>query len=172
MQAVVCWASAKSVALYGQLTPEQMADASDIVNTTDASRFAHVQPPHVCPETVLDELQKCVEHIETSNETTKGKSAKAAHVQGTLHTHTAPEAKKRRRRAPTPKPAPSALPPKTPPRASSPTAEEAVTPAPPATPKTTIYGVGPPLNTVTVRAPHPLDNENVSVLNSAWGVGK
>ena len=61
VQAVVCWASPASVALYGQMLPANMADLADAASTTDAARSAHLPLPHLCPEDVAAELEACLQ---------------------------------------------------------------------------------------------------------------
>ena len=61
VQAVVCWATAASVELYGQALPEELAAAAELGTTVDASRHAHVDVPHTCPESVAAELIACAD---------------------------------------------------------------------------------------------------------------
>lgn len=63
VQAVVCWASPESVALYGQMLPANMADLADMVTRTDAARTAHMPRPCVCPEDVARELEACASYL-------------------------------------------------------------------------------------------------------------
>ena len=60
VQLVVCWASPESVALYGAASMAQFADAVDAATSTDAARHAHLDTPHVSPDTVIMELEACV----------------------------------------------------------------------------------------------------------------
>lgn len=52
-QALVCWATEESVALYGQMLPHKMAEAVELVATVDAKRHADKPRPHTGPESVI-----------------------------------------------------------------------------------------------------------------------
>ena len=59
-QAMLCWASSASVALYGQMSATNMADTAELASQTDAARHAHLPRPHIDAGTVADELEACV----------------------------------------------------------------------------------------------------------------
>ena len=144
-QAAVCWASPASVALYGQLTPDAMAEAAEIAATVDASRHAHVDVPHVCESSVVRELEACVstmaaepKQTRESTSSVKTSSSKATRIK------MKPQTK----------------------------ARTAVAPAPPAAvPPALTFDVGPPLGSVVVGAPHHLDGTRISVKNNVWDAG-
>jgi hypothetical protein len=177
IQAAVCWASPKSVALYGQLQPSELADAADCATSIDASRHAHIEIPHVAPETVLNELEKCMPFMLAGEGGTTSKSTAPGKMKPAKRRASAPlKARPPRQRAsPNPPPATLTSQPETP--ASSPLASPLPAPtahtplAGSASAADRVYDVGPPLHHLTLQGAHPLDGVRVSVFNSVWSAG-
>ena len=165
IQAAVCWASPASVALYGQQKPEAMADAADLATSIDASRHAHIATPHVCDDTVVDELEVCMAHLsaEPDGHAPTTASAKRAGAPPKAK----PAKKKKATPAPTvlaPTPAPSEAPPKAKPakkKATPAPTVRAPTPAPSTSTSTETYDVGAPLGRVHIEHEHQLDGARV-----------
>jgi hypothetical protein len=137
IQAAVCWASPASVALYGQQQPEAMADAADLATSIDASRHAHVETPHVCDDTVVDELEACMAHLSAEPDGHAPTKAAIAKRPGAP-----PKAKPAKKKKATPAPT-----------------VRASTPAPSTSTSTATYDVGAPLGSRTrqshARRPSP-----------------
>jgi hypothetical protein len=70
-QALVCWASEESVALYGQMLPEQLADAAQEMSTVDAARHAHLPTPHIDEHTIANTLLSCLESMQSGEQSQK-----------------------------------------------------------------------------------------------------
>ena len=98
VQAIVCWASAASVQLYGQLTPELMAASAELATTVDASRHAHLPTPHVGPLSVAAEIEACAAEM-AGTPAMKSAPRKAA---STVRTKPAHCENRKRRRPPSP----------------------------------------------------------------------
>ena len=175
-QALVCWASPESVDLYGQMLPEQLADAVQAATATDAARHAHLEVPHYDFTTVAGTLLQCADVLD-------GKRAAA------------PDA------ACSSAPAPAAPVPRAPKRACAPSAKSASAPtsakrtagasvahpassspaaarkpaarAVPAATKQAhvLIDVGPPLGRVQLDASHPASGMHLTVPNSLWDPG-
>ena len=175
IQAAVCWASPASVALYGQQKPEAMADAADLATSIDASRHAHIATPHVCDDTVVDELEVCMAHL--SAEPDGHAPTKQLQQSGReLHQRRSRQRRRRQRQrqrcgADT---APSEAPPKAKPakkKATPAPTVRAPTPAPSTSTSTATYDVGAPLGRVHIEHEHQLDGARVSIANEIWGAG-
>ena len=156
-QAAVCWASPASVALYGQLTPEVMAEAAEIAATVDASRHAHVSVPHVGEDSIIQELEVCV-CLLASEDKPKRTVTTSAKTAGSISTPR--KAPKQRRK----------------PKALEQRAQTVGTPtlpkpalAPSADPKS--YDVGLPLGILRVEGAHNLDGTRISIANRVWDAG-
>lgn len=180
-QAVVGWASAASVELYGQLKPLDMARRIELASRTDASRHAHVVTPHHSEETVAAELEACAEHLENATlqtATPRNSGASSSQPpQGLVHSHVATSkarGKSKAHSAPTPQPpaqSKCASSKRATNMAYAPTPDDSLaasTTPPTMEPSAATYSVGPPLGTVTVAEPHALDGTKVKVYNSSW----
>ena len=160
-QAMVCWASPASVALYGQMSMADMADAADVITLTDASRHAHLPLPHLGPETQIASAEACVGYLADDgcdDSAPVGRASKQPAASAPVDAR--PLAPRRGKRpAPTPgahppkpaargkrsAPTPSARPPK--PAARPPQRPRKETAAPPASPVAAL----PPRSPVTPR---------------------
>jgi hypothetical protein len=174
IQAAVCWASPKSVALYGQLQPSELADAADCATSVDASRHAHVEIPHVSHETVVGELEKCMTFMHNDKGDAAPKKAVPAEQQKRKRrTSAPPKARPPPQRASPAASTPTPEAPPTTPQASPPPAPAArSSPADPASSASdNSYNVAPPLHRLTLHGTHPLDGVRVSVFNSVWSAG-
>ena len=176
-QAMLCWASPASVALYDQLSAADMADAAETAATTDAARHAHLPRPHIDAESVSAELGRCVDAL-TSATAVKRRAVKRAAASprtagGSRRRKAAPPpsdgSRKRKAAAPPPDAAEAA--------AANDAARHAHLPRPHidadhVSTALSIFSkrvdVGPPLGTVDVDVSHSLSGERVYVANSVW----
>ena len=78
IQGSLNWASAESVALYGQLTPRAKAQHAEDASRADGARCAHLPRPHVDHDTVLVDLQGCVDVLEEAQCAQRAKPKPAA----------------------------------------------------------------------------------------------
>jgi hypothetical protein len=156
IQAAVCWASPASVALYEQLKPEALADAADVATSVDASRHAHIEVPHICDDTVIDELEACLHHMDS------GKPAGKARQEAVAQLEIKAVSKGKAKLAPaTQTPSAPVLKPKVPQKRRRP-------PSPAPSPSVKTFMVGAPLNQVTIHHPHKLDGSRIAIHNSMW----
>ena len=179
-QAVVCWASPASVALYGQMTPSAMAEGADIATTVDASRHAHIDVPHVSEATVIRDLEACADLLQTVEkpERASKSSVKELAMAGDSKGRRAKQPLKRSSSAPTPRAHSSPRAPRAPRKATQRNSER-LAPAPPSpvdmvvTSPTagTAYNVGSPLHSVRIDTSHPFDGSRVSLPNELWDMG-
>jgi hypothetical protein len=152
VQAAVCWASAASVQLYGQMTPERMAALAEVATTVDASRHAHLPTPHFGPHSLSAELDLCAEALIEAGSPPKpakaaSKSAPPA-PSGSTKQSNKPRTKRRR------------------PSSPSQRAAKGHVLASPAR-----FDIGAPHGIVSVDTSVPLAGEHANVRNAAWQAG-
>ena len=75
-QALVCWASAASAELYGQMVPAKMADVAEVATNVDAERHAHLPRPHMCVEDLVRDMSECQLGLESEQDQHTGTKAK------------------------------------------------------------------------------------------------
>ena len=66
-QALVNWASVDSVALYGQMQPQQLAAHVNDAVAVDAGRHADLPMPHMDADTVAEELEACCAYLDATS---------------------------------------------------------------------------------------------------------
>ena len=162
IQAVVCWASAASVAIYGQMTPELMASTAELALTVDASRHAHLPTPHIGSHSVSSEIEACANALlatPTPGAAPKPKNRPASKAAGPSSA-TAPAkpaaAKSKRRRPPSPAAASSSC--------SAVTALAINT-------RIAVHDLGEQYGEVEVDTSCAIAGQRTRVLNTAWGAG-
>jgi hypothetical protein len=166
VQAIVCWASAASVQLYGQLTPELMASKAELATTVDASRHAHLPTPHTGSHSVAAELEDCARAmLETPATRATAPKAKSRLPKAPPVSAPANAAKKSKRRRP-PSPA----------LAEAPSGYSATASSQPASPRAAetcivVHDIGEQYGDVEVDTACTLAGQSTRVLNVAWGAG-
>ena len=160
VQALVCWASAASVQIYGQLTPELMAAEAEIATFVDASRHAHLPTPHIGPESVAAELAACVDAIEAA-QPKRAAPAKTAQPKKSVTKQNPPKPTTNASAAP---PAPRA-------KTKRHRPESPVTAVPPRRAPVAELDVGAPHGLVRIDTTVPLADTHAMISNTAWCAG-
>jgi hypothetical protein len=170
VQAIVCWASAASVQLYGQMTPELMAATAELATSTDASRHAHLPTPHIGPESLASEFDACANELSSNGKPKAPTPAtSSSHAMKPKAPHSAPA------RTSSAKP-PSAGDTNTTSKAKSatkrgrsPSLSASTSVTPPV--RVDSADVGAPYGVVEVDASSMISGETTLVNNAAWGAG-